>query len=58
MIGIDNIIVAMWFLPVIWFIVLPLVVSCFILVYSLFAASNPAVGQQRQAIISKTTAST
>lgn len=41
----DQIIVTLWFLPEVFFIVLPLVVSCIGILCKMFAAFNPVAGQ-------------
>lgn len=45
MFAIDQVIVALWFLPVVFFIILPLFVSCFGLLYAMFDAFKPVAGQ-------------
>ena len=50
MIGIDQVIVALWFLPVVCFIILPLFVTCFGVLYSMFDVFKPVGGQDRQAV--------
>jgi len=50
MIGIDQVIVALWFLPVVLFILLPLFVSIFGLLYSMFDVFKPIAGQERKPI--------
>ena len=45
MFALDQIVVALWFLPVVFFIILPLFVSCFGLLYALFGAYKPVAGQ-------------
>ena len=45
MIGVDQVVVALWFLPVVSFIILPLFVACFGLLYSMFGAFKPVAGQ-------------
>ena len=46
MIGIDEIIVALWFLPVVLFIVIPLTMTCVWLVISpIVALFRPIAGQ-------------
>ena len=46
MIGIDEIIVALWFLPVVLFIVIPLTMTCAWLVLSpIIALFRPIAGQ-------------
>jgi hypothetical protein len=42
---IDQVIVVLWFLPVIFFIILPLFVACFRLLYAMFGAFKPVEGQ-------------
>lgn len=47
--GLDQIIVALWFLPVVLFIVIPLAVTCLWLVISpVRALVTPIAGQSRQ----------
>ena len=50
MIGVDQIVVALWFLPVVCFIILPLFVACFGLLYSMFDAFKPVAGQEGQGL--------
>ena len=45
MIGIDQAIVTLWFLPVVFFIILPLFVTCCRALYSMFDAFKPVAGQ-------------
>ncbi len=45
MFAIDQLIVALWFLPVVFFIILPLFVACFGLLYAMFDAFKPVAGQ-------------
>ena len=45
MIGIDQAIVMLWFLPVVFFIILPLFVTCFGALYSMFDVFKPVAGQ-------------
>ncbi len=45
MFALDQIVVALWFLPVVFFIVLPLIVSCFGLLYSMLDVFKPVAGQ-------------
>ena len=47
--GLDQIIVALWFLPVVLFIIIPLAVTCLWLVAApLRALVTPIAGQSRQ----------
>lgn len=48
MIGIDQFIVTLWFYPVVFFIVLPLIISCFGILYAVFEAFKPIAGQARR----------
>ena len=50
MIGIDQYIVLLWFLPVVLFIILPLFIACFGALYSMFAVFKPVAGQERKPI--------
>ena len=50
MIGVDQVVVGLWFLPVVSFIILPLFVACFGLLYSMFGAFKPVAGQESKAI--------
>ena len=50
MIAIDQVIVSLWFLPVVCFIVLPLFVACFGALYSIFDVFKPVAGQEKKAI--------
>ncbi len=45
MFAIDQLIVALWFLPVVFFIVLPLFVACLGMCYEIFGAFKPVAGQ-------------
>ncbi len=45
MLAIDQIIVALWFLPVVFFIILPLFVACLGMLYAMFDAFKPVAGQ-------------
>ena len=45
MFAIDQLIVALWFLPVVFFIILPLFVACFGLLYAMFDAFKQVAGQ-------------
>ncbi len=45
MLGIDQLIVIIWFLPVIFLIVLPLFVACFCVLYALFDVFKPIAGK-------------
>ena len=45
MLAIDQVIVALWFLPVVFFIILPLFVACFRMLYAMFYAFKPVAGQ-------------
>ena len=46
MIGIDEIIVALWFLPVVLFIFIPLIVTCiWLVIFPLIALFRPIAGQ-------------
>lgn len=47
MIAVDQIVVALWFLPVVSFIILPLFVAFFGLLYSMFDAFKPVAGQEK-----------
>ena len=49
MIGIDQFIVILWFLPVVCFIILPLFITCFGVLYSMFNVFKPVAGQERKA---------
>ena len=55
MISIDQLIVSFWFLPVVCFIILPLFIACFGVLYSLFDVFKPVAGQERRAIKSRAT---
>lgn len=50
MIGIDQLIVALWFVPVVFFIILPLFISCFGVLYALFDVFKPIAGQAKKPI--------
>ena len=50
MMEIDQIIVSLWFLPVILFIILPLFVTCFGILYSMFDVFKPVAGQDKKPI--------
>lgn len=45
MFAIDQVIVTLWFLPVVLFIILPLFVTCFGALYSMFEVVKPVAGQ-------------
>ncbi len=45
MFALDQIVVALWFLPVVFFIVLPLFVSCLGLLFSMLNVFKPVAGQ-------------
>ncbi len=50
MIGIDQVVVALWFLPMVFFIILPLIIACFGALYSMFDVFKPVAGQDRRPI--------
>ena len=50
MVGIDQFMVFLWFLPVVFFIILPLFIACFGALYSMFGEFKPVAGQQRKPI--------
>lgn len=50
MIGIDQFMVLLWFLPVIFFIILPLLMACFNSLYSMLGAFKPKTGNERKPI--------
>ena len=50
MLAIDQVIVALWFLPVVFFIILPLFVTCFGMLYAMFDAFKPVAGQAGRAV--------
>ncbi len=50
MVGIDQFVVFLWFLPVVFFIILPLFIACFGALYSMFDVFKPVAGQQRKPI--------
>lgn len=50
MFAIDQLIVALWFLPVVFFIILPLFVTCFRALYSMFDVFKPVAGQAGQPV--------
>lgn len=50
MTGIDQFVVYLWFLPVVLFIVIPLCMSCFGALYSMFSVFKPVAGQKRKPI--------
>jgi hypothetical protein len=45
MFAIDQLIVALWFFPVVLFIILPLFVACLGLLYAMLGAFKPVAGQ-------------
>jgi amino acid transporter len=45
MLAIAPIIVALWFLPVVFFIILPLFVACLGMCFAMFNAFKPVAGQ-------------
>lgn len=53
MYDINQLIVALWFLPVIFFIILPLFIACFGVLSSLFDVFKPVAGQERKPIRKK-----
>lgn len=48
--GIDQAIVFLWFLPVVSFIILPLFITCFGVLYAMFDAFKPVAGQEGKSI--------
>lgn len=46
----DQIIVSLWFVPVILFIILPLFVGCFWILYHMFDVFKPIAGQEKKPI--------
>jgi len=50
MIEIDQFFVFLWFLPVVFFIILPLFIACFGALYSMFDVFKPVAGQERKPI--------
>ena len=49
MLGIDEIMVALWFLPVVLFILVPLTMTCiWIVIYPLIALFRPIAGQSKR----------
>lgn len=54
MIGIDQFVVILWFLPVVCFIILPLFIACFGLLYAMFDVFKPVAGQERRSRSIKT----
>ncbi|MFC1830527.1 hypothetical protein ACFL0S_00765 [Thermodesulfobacteriota bacterium] len=50
MAGIDQFLVFLWFLPVVFFIILPLFIACFGALYSILSEFKPVAGQQRKPI--------
>ena len=50
MLEVNQLIVALWFLPVVFFIILPLFIACFGVLYSMFDVFKPDAGQQRKPI--------
>ena len=50
MFNVNELIVFLWFLPVIFFIILPLFIACFGVLYSLFDVFKPIAGQERKPI--------
>jgi len=50
MAGIDQLIVLMWFLPVVCFVVIPLFISCFGVLYAVFEAFRPVAGQEKHTV--------
>ena len=53
MYDISQFIVSMWFFPVFFFIILPLVGTCLWLLYSTFDVFKPVAGQERKPIKSR-----
>ena len=50
MLDVNQLIVIFWFLPVVFFIILPLFVACFGILYALFDVFKPIAGQERKPI--------
>lgn len=50
MIGIDQFIVLLWFLPVVVFIILPLFIACFGILYYMFDVIKTVAGKERKPI--------
>ncbi len=53
MYDISQFIVSMWFFPVFFFIILPLIGTCLWLLYSTFDVFKPVAGQDRKPIQSR-----
>ncbi|MBT8353815.1 MAG: hypothetical protein KJO60_04780 [Desulfofustis sp.] len=50
MFAVDQVIVALWFLPVVFFIILPLFVACFGMLYAMFDVFKPVKGQASRSL--------
>jgi len=50
MIGIDQFVVLLWFLPLVCFAILPLFIACFGVLYAMFDVFKPVAGQERRTI--------
>ena len=50
MIGVDQVVVALWFLPVVCFVILPLFVACCGLLYSMFDVHKSVAGQESKTL--------
>jgi hypothetical protein len=50
MFTIDQVIVVLWFVPVVFFIILPLFVACFRVFYAIFDVFKPVAGQVARAV--------
>ena len=45
--GLDQVIISLWFLPVVLFVILPLFVGCFWILYNMFDVFKPIAGQEK-----------
>lgn len=56
--GMDQIIVALWFFPVVLFLIIPLAITClWVVIYPIRALLTPVAGQARQRETAKATVS-
>lgn len=49
--ALDQVVIALWFLPVVLFIIIPLCITCLWGVLSLLNIVRPVAGQQRVGIV-------
>lgn len=56
--GLDLIVVSLWFLPVVFFVIIPLSVACLGLVVSFVGSLKPVAGKRRSSINIKAVSAT